>query len=319
MQRISTETDGIFRNGVRGVQRGTKFNAEWCNAVQEEIAGFVEAAGLQLDVNDNGQLVAALLAMLLNPSGVNIKKIIAIGTGGNSTLTNTGLSVATENGKTEVKNDGVEISVGQKTAKITAEVVQNNIVLLINDILKLASNLNVLGKLRAEGNVEVLGNESIGGALNVTGAVSATGGFVGGVSGGAGTSANYPTIRTDELRSRTAGGNINATSPIVGAFSGSFNGKLMGPWIPAPSGFAKRAADTIFPLSEMNSADDGEVWVFYNKPSEASYVISWDDMDHNRVTYTATSGAPFIFMKKKDSQNRDCGMLLSVGEVGSAV
>ena len=77
MQRISTETDGVFRNGVRGVQRGTKFNAEWCNAVQEEIAGFIESAGLQLDVNDNGQLVAALLAMLLNPSGVNIKKIIA--------------------------------------------------------------------------------------------------------------------------------------------------------------------------------------------------------------------------------------------------
>lgn len=316
MQRISTETDGVFKNGVRGVQRGTKFNAEWCNAVQEEIAGFVEAAGLQLDVNDNGQLVAALLAMLLNSSGVNIKKIIAIGTGGNSTLTNTGLSVATENGKTEVKNDGVEISVGQKTAKITAEVVQNNIVLLINDILKLASNLNVLGKLRAEGNVEVLGNESIGGALNVAGAVSSSSGFFGGIAGGNGDIANFPLIRADQISPRTNGSPINVNGILAGAFSGTFSGALDGCWIPGDNAYFKRSVSTIYPVAEMASLPDGAVAVFYNKPSEASYVISWRDMDYTQRVKTVDAGTPFVFMKKKNSQNQDCGMLLCVGEVG---
>ena len=316
MQRISTETDGVFRNGVRGVQRGTKFNAEWCNAVQEEIAGFIESAGLQLDVNDNGQLVAALLAMLLNPSGVNIKKIIAIGTGGNSTLTNTGLSVATENGKTEVKNDGVEISLGQKTAKITAEVVQNNIVLLINDILKLASNLNVLGKLRAEGNVEIVGNETVGGSLNVAGAVSSSSGFFGGIAGGNGDIANFPLIRADQISPRTNGSPINVNGTLVGAFSGTLSGFLNGSWIPGDNAYFKRSVSTIYPVAEMASLPDGAVAVFYNKPSEASYVISWRDMDYTQRVKTVDAGTPFVFMKKKNSQNQDCGMLLCIGEVG---
>lgn len=316
MQRISTETDGVFKNGVRGVQRGTKFNAEWCNAVQEEIAGFVEAAGLQLDVNDNGQFVAAFLAMLLNPSGVNIKKIIAIGTGGNSTLTNTGLSVATENGKTEVKNDGVEISVGQKTAKITAEVVQNNIVLLINDILKLASNLNVLGKLRAEGNVEIVGNETVGGSLNVAGTVSSSSGFFGGIAGGNGDSANFPLIRADQISPRTNGSPINVDGILAGAFSGTLSGFLNGSWIPGDNAYFKRSVSTIYPVAEMASLPDGAVAVFYNKPSEASYVISWRDMDYTQRVKTVDAGTPFVFMKKKNSQNQDCGMLLCIGEVG---
>ena len=64
MQRISTEVDGRFKNGVRGVQRGTRFNAEWCNAVQEEIATFIETAGITLDASNNSQLYAALLAIL---------------------------------------------------------------------------------------------------------------------------------------------------------------------------------------------------------------------------------------------------------------
>lgn len=316
MQRISTETDGVFRNGVRGVQRGTKFNAEWCNAVQEEIAGFIEAAGLQLDVNDNGQLVAALLAMLLNPSGVNIKKIIAIGTGGNSTLTNTGLSVATENGKTEVKNDGVEISVGQKTAKISVEVVQNNIVLLINDILKLASNLNVLGKLRAEGNVEIVGNETVGGSLNVAGAVRSSSGFFGGIAGGNGDIANFPLIRADQISPRTNGSPINVNGTLAGAFSGTLSGTLDGCWIPGVGTYFKYAMDVVNPVTQMQNLPDGAVGVFYNKNSEANYIIQWWDMDHVQKTKTVSSGTPFVFMKKKNSQNQDCGMLLCVGEVG---
>ena len=64
MQRISTEPDGIFKNGVPGVQRGTKFNAEWCNAVQEELANFIETAGLALNAGDSEQLWKAFVAIL---------------------------------------------------------------------------------------------------------------------------------------------------------------------------------------------------------------------------------------------------------------
>ena len=35
MQRISTEQDGVFKNGVPGLRRGTRVNAEWFNALQE--------------------------------------------------------------------------------------------------------------------------------------------------------------------------------------------------------------------------------------------------------------------------------------------
>lgn len=63
MQRIATSTavDGGFvaGNPVSG-QLATRFSPAWCNAVQEEIAGVIEAAGLTLDVNDNAQLVEAM-------------------------------------------------------------------------------------------------------------------------------------------------------------------------------------------------------------------------------------------------------------------
>lgn len=316
MQRISTEVDGIFKNGVRGVQRGTRFNAEWCNAVQEEIARFIESAGLPLNPDNNGQLIEALSAKLLDSNGVNVKKIIAVGEGGSSTLTNAGLSVATENGKTEVKSDGVEISLGQKMAKITAEIVQNNIVLLINDILKLSSHLNVLGMLRAEGDVEIAGNETVGGSLNVAGTVSSSSGFFGGIAGGNGDSANFPLIRADQISPRTNGFPINVNGILAGTFSGALSGFLNGSWIPGDNAYFKRSVSTIYPVAEMASLPDGAVAVFYNKPSEASYVISWRDMDYTQRVKTVDAGTPFVFMKKKNSQNQDCGMLLCVGEVG---
>lgn len=56
MQRISTEPNGVFKNGVPGVSRGTRCDAAWHNAVQEEIAGLIERSGGTLDPNDDNQL-----------------------------------------------------------------------------------------------------------------------------------------------------------------------------------------------------------------------------------------------------------------------
>ncbi|SAI74558.1 tail fiber protein [Bordetella ansorpii] len=70
MRRIATPTrlqnkfgagrDG-FTNGdlVAGLP-ATDLEAEWFDAVQEEIATVIEAAGLTLDATNNGQLLAAI-------------------------------------------------------------------------------------------------------------------------------------------------------------------------------------------------------------------------------------------------------------------
>ena len=42
---------------------GTTFTSDFQNAIQEEIAGVVEGAGITLSKPDNGQLLAAILAL----------------------------------------------------------------------------------------------------------------------------------------------------------------------------------------------------------------------------------------------------------------
>jgi hypothetical protein len=49
-------THGNPQQGVAA----TRVKAEWLNAVQEEIANVIEAAGIELDPEDDAQLVAAL-------------------------------------------------------------------------------------------------------------------------------------------------------------------------------------------------------------------------------------------------------------------
>lgn len=60
MQRIGT-TNNLFSDGdpSSGI-KGTLLVAAWLNAVQEELAGIVEGAGLTLESNNNGQVWAAL-------------------------------------------------------------------------------------------------------------------------------------------------------------------------------------------------------------------------------------------------------------------
>lgn len=74
MRRINTtnkDTDAFgagkhgWKNGTPGTaDRPTEGQAEWFNAVQEEIARVLEAAGVSLDPNDNGQLSELLTGEL---------------------------------------------------------------------------------------------------------------------------------------------------------------------------------------------------------------------------------------------------------------
>lgn len=62
---VAGETpDGFFTKGAPefGIA-ATVLDADWCNAVQEELAGVIEAAGLTLDKTDQGQLLLAIKAL----------------------------------------------------------------------------------------------------------------------------------------------------------------------------------------------------------------------------------------------------------------
>lgn len=320
MQRISTEPDGVFKNGVPGVQRGTKFNAEWCNAVQEELANFIETAGLELNADDSEQLWKALLAVFAAGISLGDSMVHGSGSGANSsaTLNHDKLGVAaTGDVATELHAEFVKFIRGQKTAQIGTKIVENNIVVTVNEIIEFARNAVVKNLLRVNGNAIFDLAVEIAGALNVGGTVRSEGGFSGSISGRTGENANFPLIRADKILPRTNGGRISINGDNInlsGVLSGLFSGTIAGSWIPGESVFFKYAMDVVNPVTQMQDLPDGTVGIFYNKNSSATYIIQWWDMDHTQRTKTVDSGTPFVFMKKKNSSNQECGLLLSVGE-----
>lgn len=69
MQRI-VSPDGLFHDGNPATGLiGTFLAAIWHNAVQEEIIAPITAAGLTLDPTNNGQLLAAILALIESKTG----------------------------------------------------------------------------------------------------------------------------------------------------------------------------------------------------------------------------------------------------------
>lgn len=70
MHRIDTPGSTVDKqfqpeNPALGIQ-ATELGAEWHNAVQEEIAGIIEEAGLILDKDDNTQLLQAIRALTVS-------------------------------------------------------------------------------------------------------------------------------------------------------------------------------------------------------------------------------------------------------------
>lgn len=76
MRRISTPTaaQDLFGPGKHGFHNGdpasavlaTRLQAEWFNALQEEVASVIEAAGFALDPANNSQLAAAIGKMIVD-------------------------------------------------------------------------------------------------------------------------------------------------------------------------------------------------------------------------------------------------------------
>lgn len=79
MKRISTlnRAQNLFGAGKDGFRNGnlltavqaTEFDADWCNAVQEELAAIVEAAGLAVNPANNAQILEAVQRLIDAQSG----------------------------------------------------------------------------------------------------------------------------------------------------------------------------------------------------------------------------------------------------------
>lgn len=137
MQRISTEQDGIFKDGVPGVSRGTRVNAAWFNAVQEELCYLIEHCGITLDPTVNTQLYSALREAL---EGIFEDSLIV----SSSQVAGKRVTIDSES----IDINGVELK---------SALVNNVITLVVDEVVKMLKNLIVLGNLSVDGRVDVGG------------------------------------------------------------------------------------------------------------------------------------------------------------------
>ncbi len=141
MQRISTEQDGVFKNGVPGLRRGTRVNAEWFNALQEEICNLLEQNGISLNPSTNTQLYTLFRETLdrIFKGPVSVQDPEHPGT------------------ETTIDPDAVTIY----GIKLSWSEVQGVVTLLINECVSILKNLSV------EGSLNVSGGANFEGWLNV--------------------------------------------------------------------------------------------------------------------------------------------------------
>lgn len=223
MQRISTpsaSSDHKFLPGDGGTFRGTQFSAAWCNAVQEEIAGFIESAGLELDDNDNGQLFAAFSAMLA--AGFSAGTISVNGVNGGTEMSNSAFKAAGGGNVAKITADGLELN-GLKLTTETVPGAQTTYIFKFSDIVKFASNAIFDGIFKAYGNAtfdgEATFNDNVSFAGNEThdGAASFNNGIAtSGLSVASAVYALFGKIKTDYIKANTTNGSVNLESNLVG-------------------------------------------------------------------------------------------------------
>jgi hypothetical protein len=229
MQRISTETDGVFKNGVPGVQRGTKFNAEWCNAVQEEIAQFIEMAGLTLNGSDPHQLHDALLAIFMAGIQVGGSGISISGEGAAATITNSSI---------RFQGDGVDVKLAANGLTLNGVLVKEITVsgvatLNISETVELVKNLIVDGNSILRGDARVDGDLTVNGNLTLEHELNANlrGRVTGNTDG-----THYGDVHTNHLMAQTSGGPIAVDSETIHSKQPHFQKGFVSSLIELPSG-----------------------------------------------------------------------------------
>lgn len=202
-------SDGVPEQG----KQATVIDAEWCNAVQEELAQFIELAGLTLDGSNPHQLRDALLAIFMAGIQVGGEGITISGVGGAVTITNGGMSIAGGGqGSAPISvvlsAQGLEIN-GVNVKEITTSGVAT---LNIDETLELVKNLIVNGLTTLKGNARVNGDLTVDGNLvlenlleaNVNGVINRT------AQSNAVYGIHYGKLYTNEIRS-LAGANTPIT------------------------------------------------------------------------------------------------------------
>lgn len=141
MQKISTEADGVFKDGVPGVSRGTKCNAAWHNAIQNEICNLLTLNGVSLDPNDNTQLYNLFRETLdrIFKSSVSVQNPENPGE------------------ETTIDSDAITIY----GVELRRSVIQNVVWLVISECVNIAKSLAVAGSLQVNGNVSVAGQTTL--------------------------------------------------------------------------------------------------------------------------------------------------------------
>lgn len=131
MQKISTTQDGIFRDGVPGLSRGTRLNAAWFQAVQDELCNLIVDSGGTLNPNDNHQLYNLLRETLdrIFKGSVSVQDPENPGT------------------ETTIDPDAVTIY----GVELRRSEIQGIVWLLINECVSIAKNLHVDGSLTVHG------------------------------------------------------------------------------------------------------------------------------------------------------------------------
>lgn len=262
MQRISTEIDGVFKNGVPGVQRGTKFNAEWCNAVQEEIAQFIELAGLTLDGSNPHQLRDALLAIFMAGIEVGGTGINISGTGGATTVTNGGIRFQGSGLDVSLTAQGLTIN-GVNVKEIT---VQGVATLNIDETLELVKNLIVNGMTTLKGNARVNGDLVVDGNLSLENDLHSNvqGNVTGNTNG-----VHYGNVRTNQLMALSNGGAIAVDSEMMYSKQAHFSKGF----VCARIQLVPSTLNTdLVTLSEYTDMPDGSVVKAVNKNSATSRI-----------------------------------------------
>lgn len=182
MQKITTEVDGVFKNGTPGSVRGTKLNAEWFNAVQDELVNFIEMTGGTLDANNGHQVLDALYAVLTAQSGLYITKLV----------------ISSQLMRTDLVNGRLTFSGGGHTVKIGADgisidglsLTENNRASGDDKYLVIGGGLELSTKLIVGGTIEVGGNGFFEGEVDT------------------------PNLKTDQINPSTSGNQIQVNSSV---------------------------------------------------------------------------------------------------------
>lgn len=225
-------SDGVPEQG----KQATVIDAEWLNAVQEEIAQFIELAGMTLDGNNPHQLRDALLAIFMagievGGSGINIS-----GTGGTTNITNGGIRFQGSGFDVSLTAEGLYVN-GVNVKEVSAHGVAT---LNIDETLELVKNLIVNGSTTFRNNVTVAEGKKLIGDTEGIHNGNVSGDLTGNTNG-----VHYGNVRADNIYPLTNGGSIGINAPVVFSRKALFQADIVSEYISinAPHGYSSILVD----------------------------------------------------------------------------